>query len=299
MEGQRFGVSKTVEPATIHTFGPAEEPEEPSNAEIRRYRTLFVSDLHLGTKHCRADMFLDFLKHTECETLYLVGDIVDNWALKRHWQWRQAHNDVIQKLLRKARKGTRIVYIPGNHDEQFRDFCGQEFGAVAVRRRDVHTAADGKRYLILHGDEFDGVVLYANWLAHLGDVAYTAAIRVNTLFNAFRRRFGLPYWSLSAYLKRRVKRAVEFIGNFEAAVVREARKEEVDGIVCGHIHTAEFREIDGIIYCNDGDWVESCTALGEHADGRLELIDWSAEMARRKAVVHAHPDRDRRLAPAG
>ena len=270
-----------------------------STLEIRKYRTLFVSDLHLGTKHCRADMFLDFLKRTECDTLYLVGDIVDNWALKRHWHWQQLHNDVIQKLLRKARNGTNIVYIPGNHDEQFRDFCGQDFGAVAVHRRHIHEASDGRRYLILHGDEFDGVVLYANWLAHVGDVAYTAAIWANTIFNQFRRRFGLPYWSLSAYLKRRVKRAVEFVGRFEAAVVREAHKEGVDGVVCGHIHTAEFRQIGDILYCNDGDWVESCTALAELENGQLILIDWAAEMARRKTEQHEHFDRDRRLVASG
>ena len=244
------------------------------------YRTIFLSDVHLGTRHSQAEMLLDFLRHTESHHLFLVGDIIDNWALKRSWYWAQSHNDVIQKLLRKARKGTQITYIPGNHDEHFRDFCGQRFGSVAVRMEAVHTTADGKRYLVMHGDKFDGVVLYAKWLAHLGDVAYANAIKVNTVFNRIRRRVGLPYWSLSAFLKNRVKRAVEFVGNFEDAVVRNAREARVDGVVCGHIHTAESREIDGIHYCNDGDWVESCTALVEHADGRLELVDWVRDRTR-------------------
>ena len=234
------------------------------------FRTIFISDIHLGTATSQTVALLDFLKKTECETLYLVGDIVDNWALKRKWYWHQTHNDVIQKLLRKARKGTRIVYIPGNHDEQFRDFVGQNFGNVEVRRQAVHETTDNRRYLVLHGDEFDGVVLYHRWLALLGDRAYEFAVNANHYFNKIRRFFRLPYWSLSAYLKRKVKRAVEFVGNFETAVVRKAKSKKVDGVVCGHIHTPEMRMINGIHYCNDGDWVESCSALVEHADGRFE-----------------------------
>jgi len=244
-------------------------------------------------------MFLEFLKAVDCEKLYLVGDIIDNWALKRNWHWHQTHNDVIQKLLRKARKGTQIVYIPGNHDEKLRDFCGQNFGNVKVRRQDIHIAADGKRYLVLHGDEFDGIVLYAKWLSHLGDVAYEAAIGLNLWFNRFRKIFGLPYWSLSAFLKRKVKRAVEFIANFEKAVVHKAKGEDVYGVVCGHIHTAEYREIDGIHYFNDGDWVESCTALVEHFDGRFELIDWPTYQKAHMKAANENSDSDRRLAPAG
>ncbi len=230
---------------------------------------------------------LDFLRHTHCEHIFLVGDIIDNWALKRSWYWAQSHNDVIQKLLRKARKGTQITYIPGNHDEHFRDFCGQRFANVAVRMEAVHITADDKRYLVLHGDKFDGVVLYAKWLAHLGDVAYTTAVKANTVFNRVRRTLGLPYWSLSAFLKNRVKRAVEFVGNFEEAVVREAHEAGADGVICGHIHTAEFRMIDGIHYCNDGDWVESGTALVEHFDGRMELLDWARDRDRLLGEVAA------------
>ena len=240
-----------------------------------KYRTIFVSDFHLGTKHARADLLLHFLKNTECEKLYLVGDIIDNWALKRKWYWDQSHNDVLQKILRKARKGTKVVYIPGNHDEKFRSFTSLNFGEIQVRMNDIHTTVDGKRYLILHGDEFDGVVLYARWLAHLGDRAYSLAITSNSYFNWLRRGLNLPYWSLSAFLKRRVKRAVEFVGNFEEAVVRKAANKGVDGVVCGHIHTPEMRMINGIHYCNDGDWVETCSALVEHENGRLELLDWS------------------------
>ncbi|MEM9277832.1 MAG: UDP-2,3-diacylglucosamine diphosphatase [Pseudomonadota bacterium] len=240
-----------------------------------KYRTIFISDLHLGTKRSRADLLLHFLKHTESDTLYLVGDIIDNWALKRTWFWEQSHNDVIQKILRKARKGTKVVFIPGNHDEVFRDFTKQSFGGIRVKLNDIHTTADGKKYLVMHGDEFDGVVLYAKWLAYLGDRAYEIAVNLNHYFNKIRRFFRLPYWSLSAFLKRRVKRAVEFIGNFEDAVVRKAHSKGVHGVICGHIHTPEMRMIDGIHYCNDGDWVETCSALVEHGDGRFELLDWT------------------------
>ena len=250
-----------------------------------RYRTIFISDLHLGTRHAQAEAVLDFLRHTDCETLFLVGDIVDNWALRRSWFWAQAYNDVVQKLLRKARKGVRVTYIPGNHDEQFRDFCGQDFGNVKVRMEAMHETADGRRYLVLHGDKFDGVVLYHRWLAVTGDIAYATAIRLNVLFNRLRRRLHLPYWSLSAFLKRRVKRAVEFVGRFEEAVAREARTHGVDGVICGHIHTAEMRRIGHIHYCNTGDWVESCTALVEHADGTLDLIDWTRDRDRLLAAV--------------
>jgi UDP-2,3-diacylglucosamine pyrophosphatase LpxH len=242
-----------------------------------RYRAIWISDFHLGTRRAQAHALLDFLRRTESDYLYLVGDIVDNWSLKKTWYWHQSHNDVVQKLLRKARKGTRVVYIPGNHDEGFRDFSGLRFGRVAVLNRTTHVTADGKRYLVLHGDEFDGVVKYARWLALLGDGAYAAAVEINHHFNRIRRLFGFRYWSLSAYLKQKVKRAVEFISHFEQAVVREARRAGADGVVCGHIHTCEMRDIDGIHYCNDGDWVESCTALVEDEAGHLSILRW-AEM---------------------
>ena len=243
--------------------------------EPRRYRTIWISDIHLGTRGCQAEFLLDFLKYSESEYLYLVGDIVDGWRLKRSWYWAQSHNDVVQKLLRKARKGTKVVYVPGNHDEALRDYADNHFGGVYVTKDTIHTTADGRRLLIMHGDQFDGVVKYARWLAILGDWAYSVMIEVNLQFNKLRRRFGFGYWSLSAYLKNRVKNAVQFIDNFEHAVAEEARRRNVDGVVCGHIHKAEIREIDGILYCNDGDWVESCTAMVEHLDGRLEIVHWA------------------------
>ncbi|MEQ8228108.1 MAG: UDP-2,3-diacylglucosamine diphosphatase [Rhodospirillales bacterium] len=240
-----------------------------------KYRSIWISDIHLGTRGCQAEMLLDFLKHTESKYLYLVGDIIDGWRMRRAWYWRQAHNDVIQKILRKARKGTRVVYVPGNHDENFRDFANHRFGRVAVLNEAFHTMADGRRFLIIHGDQFDGVVKYAKWLAFLGDNAYNAALMLNLWLNIVRRKLGFSYWSLSAYLKHKVKNAVEFVSSYEAAVVGEARKRGVDGVICGHIHTAEMRDMGGILYCNDGDWVESCTALVEHEDGRLEILKWA------------------------
>jgi UDP-2,3-diacylglucosamine pyrophosphatase LpxH len=245
----------------------------------RRYRAIWISDIHLGTRGCKAGFLLDFLRGTESDTLYLVGDIVDGWRLKRSWYWPQLHNDVVQKLLRKARKGTRVVYIPGNHDELLRRFLEINIGQIEVVSEAIHTTADGKRLLVLHGDEFDTVVRYARWLAFLGDWAYNAALAANHWINVLRRALGLNYWSLSAYLKHRVKNAVEFISRFEQAVVEAAAKRGADGVVCGHIHHAEIREIGGVIYCNDGDWVESCTALVEHADGSLEILRWVEDPA--------------------
>jgi UDP-2,3-diacylglucosamine pyrophosphatase LpxH len=240
----------------------------------RRYRTIWISDIHLGTRGCKAKFLLDFLRKTESETLYLVGDIVDGWRLRRYWYWPQPHNDVVQKLLRKARKGTRVVYVPGNHDEILRRFLEINIGQIEVVSEAMHTTADGRRLLVLHGDEFDAVVRYARWLAFLGDWAYHLALAANHGVNVLRRRLGLSYWSLSAYLKQRVKNAVEYISRFEAAVAGAAAQRGADGVVCGHIHHAEIRDIAGVTYCNDGDWVESCTALVEHPDGRLEILRW-------------------------
>lgn len=239
-----------------------------------QYRTIFISDTHLGTPRAQTGLLLDFLRASESKTLYLVGDIIDNWSLRKQWYWDQNHNDVIQKILRKARKGTRVIYIPGNHDEQFRDFANLRMARVVVLKESIHVGLDGKRYLVLHGDKFDGVVLHAKWLAHLGDTAYELAMGLNVQVNRVRRFFRLPYWSLSAYLKHKVKKAVEFISNFETAVVRDARERGCQGVICGHIHTPEMRVIDGIQYMNDGDWVESCTALVEHLDGRWEILDF-------------------------
>ncbi|WP_173977745.1 UDP-2,3-diacylglucosamine diphosphatase [Magnetospirillum sp. UT-4] len=245
----------------------------------RRYRAIWISDVHLGTRGCKAEYLLDFLRHTESDTLYLVGDIVDGWRLRKGWFWPQAHNDVVQKVLRKARKGTKVLFIPGNHDEFARDYADLKFGDIEVVREAVHQTADGRRLLVIHGDAFDGVVKYAKWLAHLGDTAYTLALWLNHWFNEARRRLDLPYWSLSAYLKHKVKNAVQYIDNYEHTMAEEARRLGVDGVVCGHIHHAEMRDLNGIVYCNDGDWVESCTALVEHADGRLEVLHWLAEAA--------------------
>lgn len=244
-----------------------------------RFRTIWISDIHLGTRGCKAEYLLDFLRWTESDTLYLVGDIIDGWRLRKSWYWPQAHNDVVQKLLRKARKGTRVIYIPGNHDEAAREYCQLNFGGVVVVDEAIHDMASGKQFLVIHGDEFDVVVRYARWLALLGDWAYTMLLVLNNWVNHARRKLGYPYWSLSAYLKHKVKNAVEYIGNFELALADAASSRGVDGVVCGHIHHPEIRDIDGITYCNDGDWVESCSALVEHYDGRLEILRWAEVIA--------------------
>jgi UDP-2,3-diacylglucosamine pyrophosphatase LpxH len=269
-------------PGAADSSPAGEHPEPPASLSLR---TVWISDIHLGTPGCQADALLDFLRHTDCDTLYLVGDIVDGWQLRRNWYWPQAHNDVLQKLLRKARKGTRVIYVPGNHDEFARSYLGHNFGGIDVAEEWIHTTADGRRLWVTHGDFFDGVVQCAKWLALVGDWAYTLTLRLNVQFNRLRARLGLPYWSLSNYLKQRVKRAVSYVSDFESALAREARIRGMDGVVCGHIHHAEMRDIDGILYANDGDWVESLTALCEHPDGRLEIIDWSPSGEARRAVA--------------
>jgi UDP-2,3-diacylglucosamine pyrophosphatase LpxH len=246
----------------------------PASIGRRDYRTIWISDVHLGTRGCKAEFLLDFLRYTEADTIYLVGDIIDGWRLKKSWYWPQTHNDVVQKVLRKVRKGTRVIYVPGNHDEWLREYTRLQFGGVEVVAEAIHVTADGRRLLVLHGDAFDAIVKHARWLAMLGDGAYDAALWLNRHFNTVRRRLGYQYWSLSAYLKRRVKNAMQYIASFADAVVDEARRRGVEGVVCGHIHHAELREIGDILYCNSGDWVESCTALVEHFDGRLEVVHW-------------------------
>ncbi len=240
------------------------------------YRTLFLSDFHLGMRGVQAEFLLDFLDVHDAETIYLIGDIVDGWRLRRNWYWPQSHNDVVQKLLSKARKGTRIVYIPGNHDEMLREYCGNNFGAVELKKNDIHELADGRRFLIMHGDEFDVVVRHARWLALLGDWAYRVTIAFNVQVNRVRRRLGFQYWSLSAWAKVKVKNAVNYIGEFESALSAEAARHGVDGVICGHIHhPADMTMPSGIHYINTGDWVESCTAVVEHPDGRLEVVRWA------------------------
>jgi UDP-2,3-diacylglucosamine pyrophosphatase LpxH len=231
--------------------------------------------VHLGTRGCRADLLVDFLRHHTADTIFLVGDIVDGWRLRRTWLWPQSHNDLVQKLLRMARKGCRIVYIPGNHDELFRDYLGLVLGGITLQDRAQHTTADGRRLLVIHGDQFDAVILTSKWLAKLGAWAYEVTTILNNGFNRLRRRFGFPYWSLAGYLKHKVKNAVSFIGKFEAALLGEARRQGLDGVVCGHIHQAEMRMVDGLLYCNTGDWLDSCTAVTEAADGTLEIISWT------------------------
>jgi UDP-2,3-diacylglucosamine pyrophosphatase LpxH len=250
-----------------------------------RFRAIFISDIHLGTASCQSERLLDFLRHTESRDLYLVGDIIDGWQLKRRWFWNQSHNDVVQKVLRKARKGTRVTYIAGNHDEAMRHFLGLAFGGIDIRAEAVHQTADGRRLLVIHGDLFDAVVQRAKWLAHLGDALYMLTLKLNQWFNHVRAKLGFPYWSLAQFLKHKVKNAVSYIGDFEHALAAEARRRDFDGVVCGHIHKAEIRDIGGILYCNDGDWVESLTALVELESGELKIIDWKSIEALRQGAL--------------
>ncbi len=245
-------------------------PEQP----LRPVRTVFISDLHLGTPGCQAVALLAFLKQHPSDYLYLVGDIIDGWQLRKRWYWPQSHNDVVQKLLKRARKGCKTIFVPGNHDEFARAFAGQQFGGIDVMEEAVHITADGRSVWITHGDYFDGVIQCAKWLAYVGDSLYEFTLKLNRHLNRLRTRLGLPYWSLSAYLKHKVKSALNYVMDFEKAVAQEAKRRGHQSVVCGHIHRAEIRVIDDVLYCNDGDWVESCTALVEHFDGQLELIHW-------------------------
>ena len=241
---------------------------------MEHYRAIWISDVHLGTPGCQAKFLLDFLKHNESDTLYLVGDIIDGWRLKKSIYWPQSHNDVVQKILRKARKGTEVVYVPGNHDESIRQFLGLSFGEIKVVPEAIHTTADGRKLWITHGDLFDGVMQYAKWLAYVGDNLYSLILYFNRYLNLLRVRMGMQYWSLSQYLKHQVKNAVRYIADFEMIMAREARLRGCQGVVCGHIHKAEIRMIDNLLYCNDGDWVESLTALVETHEGELKIVHW-------------------------
>jgi UDP-2,3-diacylglucosamine pyrophosphatase LpxH len=240
-----------------------------------RLRSIFISDIHLGFKGCRAEFLLDFLRRVECRQIYLVGDIIDVWSLTRSFYWPQAHNDVIRTLLGKARHGTHVVYVPGNLDRPFRDHDGVVFGNVEIRREALHETADGRRFLVLHGDEFDSIVRASPSLEPLGSRAYSTVLRLNRYVNAVRQSFGYPYWSVSAFLKHRVTNAVKYMANYERALAVEAQRRGVDGVICGHIHRAEISDFDGLTYCNDGDWVESCTALVEDCRGQLSLLRWT------------------------
>ncbi len=270
---------------------PLSEPAtpEPDGNERTRYRTIWISDVHLGTKGCNAEMLIDFLDRTDSETMYLVGDIIDGWRLQKKFFWPSTHNDIVWRLLKRAKRGTRIIYIPGNHDEMFRQFTGLNFGGIEIRRAAFHDTADGRRLMVLHGDEFDAVMISHRWLAFVGDWAYRTTMQLNVAVNGIRRALGMPYWSLSKAAKHKVKNAVEFIGKYEQLVAKAASERGVDGVVCGHIHTAEFREFEfegrRVEYWNDGDWVEGCNALVEHEDGRMEILHWPDVIKQREAAA--------------
>jgi len=269
-----FNPSRSRAPTTIAT----------DTARFSRHRTIFISDTHLGTRGCKAEALADFLLHNDCDTLFLVGDIVDGWQLRR-WYWSEAQDRVVAEILRKVDHGTRVIFVPGNHDEFARDYAGRLFGGIEIVNETVHETADGKRLLVLHGDRFDGVITNAKWLAHAGDWAYGMALRANTILFRVRKALGLPYWSLSAWLKHTVKNAVEYISRYEVIVAAEAKRRGVDGVVCGHIHHAEIRMIGDVLYLNDGDWVESCSALVEDARGNMEILRW--ELPPQRSVVPA------------
>ncbi|HEY8596419.1 MAG TPA: UDP-2,3-diacylglucosamine diphosphatase [Devosiaceae bacterium] len=250
--------------------------------ETRRVRALFISDVHLGMRAIQVAQLIEFLRHHEADQIYLVGDIIDGWRLQKSWRWPDEYNVLVEELLNKATAGTRVIYLPGNHDEFLREYLGTYFGEIEFVDRTIHTTAQGRSFLVIHGDQFDVVVLHAKWLAHVGDWAYNMALRVNLVINWFRRRLGLGYWSLSAWAKQKVKSAVSVIGQFEAALAHEARSAGVDGVICGHIHHADMHDRLGVKYINTGDWVESCTAVAETHEGEFELIHWSAPQPPRR-----------------
>lgn len=268
-----------------------------------RYRTLFISDTHLGLKSAKAEYLHDFLKNTECDTLYLVGDIIDGWKLRKSFYWPETNTRIIHQIMKKVQNGTRVIYVPGNHDEALRDYLNIEMAGIEIRGEALFESIKGKRFLVLHGDEFDCVVMNNKWLAHLGSWAYDVLLWTNRWFNFVRRKLGFGYWSLSAFLKHQVKQAVAHIGNFEEAVVKAARDRDMDGVICGHIHHAAIIEFEGVTYANCGDWVESCSALAEDAGGSLRLIHWARDSAilldEGKERTDAHSDTDRRVVSPG
>ena len=251
------------------------------------YRAVFISDVHLGFSGCSAQYLLNFLRSTKCDYLYLVGDIIDVWQMKKKGYWPQEHNDVIRTILGKAKHGTKIIYVPGNHDELLRDFESLVLGNLEIHNEYIHTTKDGKRFLILHGDQFDGVVMHSKYLALIGSTLYELLLQANSSVNFVRRKLGFSYWSLANMLKQKVKGAVSYISNFETALAHAAHKHDVDGIISGHIHRAELSHINNIIYCNCGDWVESCTALVERHDGTIELLHWTEKKESLKVLEEA------------
>jgi UDP-2,3-diacylglucosamine pyrophosphatase LpxH len=242
----------------------------------RHVRALFISDVHLGSRACKAEQLLDFLRHHDAETIYLVGDIVDGWQLRSGWHWPQTHNDVIQKLLRKARKGSRLIYVPGNHDEFLRDYFGTHFGGVVVTEQATHIAADGRRYVVTHGDQFDRRIVRARRFAALGDHVQMPLRTASMAVNVIRQWLSLPSWSLSQWAKHKVKDVLNYVQSFEEALAAEATRRHAEGVICGHVHQASIRDFPAARYINCGDWVESCSAAVEHFDGRLEIVSWKA-----------------------
>lgn len=248
------------------------------NTGMNKVRSIFLSDIHLGTRACQAERLLEFLREYESEHLFLIGDIIDFWHMSRSIQWSAPQNTIIQKILRRARHGEKIIFIPGNHDEALRDYNGSTFGDIQLLNEYVHTTADGKRLLLIHGDEFDQVTRHHRWVAVLGDIGYDLLVRINVIMSWWRRFLRRPgYWSLAGYAKRKIKSALQFIFDFEGAVIHAARERGLDGVICGHIHWAAIREIDELLYVNCGDWVDSCTAIVEHLNGQLELIEWGKQ----------------------
>jgi len=242
------------------------------------YRSIFISDIHLGSKGCKADLLINFLKLNSADKLYLIGDIVDGWKIQENkWYWKQSHTNVVRRILGFAKQGSEVIYIAGNHDEFLRPMIpyGISFGRIQIANQFTHEGLDGKKYLVVHGDLFDGITRLAPWVSFIGDRAYDILINLNTKFNWWRHKLGFGYWSLSQFLKQRVKRAVDFIFHFERNLTDYGRKRGYDGVICGHIHKAEIKTVNGIIYMNDGDWVESCTALVEHHDGHWEIVTWN------------------------
>ena len=257
----------------------------------RHLKTIFLSDIHLGTKGCQAEQLLTFLKAHTCDELYLVGDIIDGWRLKSGFYWPQAHNDVMRQFMTLMKRGTNVTYVTGNHDEFLRRYSDAELGRLKLVDEAVHESASGERYLVVHGDQFDVITRYHHWLAFLGDIGYTFLLHINRYFNRMRAHFGYGYWSLSAWIKHRVKKAVNYVGDFEKAVSHECKRQRFAGVVCGHIHHAEITDIDGVRYMNCGDWVESCTALVEDSEGRFHIVDWSKRDVELELVVFVRSTR--------
>lgn len=258
--------------------------EAPLKGGQLRHRSIWISDVHLGTRGAKADFLCDFLKHNECETLYLVGDIIDGWRMKNRMYWPQAHVNVIRRILTRSKRGTQVVYVTGNHDEFLRRYSGMSFGNIHLVDETIHTTADGRRLWVVHGDAFDSIVCNQKWLALVGDWAYESLLRFNVVFNRIRQLLGLDYWSLSAYLKYKVKKAVNFISDYEKTLAHECEKRGLEGVVCGHIHHPEVTMIGNVQYANSGDWVESCSALVEDQQGQLEIVYWAREASRQRDV---------------